>query len=438
MKGTFACALTICASFLNFSIDACNGNIDYCNKRYNEIFGRVRVHNAASYYDSRTWASRWQTSLLGIFSNPVADQSTSFEEQLADLKDPQIYPRVFKFPVHPVEMGSGRYVQITHTLSNREFNTYFDDYTKFLSYFPRIREWIREFIRRNILWRIDATNMSFTLMLQQLKMFLDENKNEVVTLSLNIFDLALEDMVASFKASGIDSYIHVQDKKSLWPTLRELIDANKRLVIFQDAFRVDGDLADEATRSIIKAEPWVKGFHWSDDFIFGNQWGYTKVEDLGNDSCDIIQDDYIRNQEAYQNRSNPSNKIFDLSQTVTPGMAGTKETALRANAYGFLLAHIKRCYESLGMLPNTVTVDFFDGSRDDLDLIQRICNQPVQGIFNSTPVRRHVNITSCPENLPGTCPAEFLTPIRRRVNGTSGSADGLDACPADFGYKEEL
>ena len=399
--------LFACVGCMRLSAEACNGREDFCDKRYNEIFGQVRIHNAASYFDPRTLRSLMKSSIMYVYPNPVADQSIPFQEQLNDDRIPRLYPRVFKFPLHPVEKNGVRRVWTSHTLSYREFEEKFDHNKYAQALAPWLREKIRTFIKQDVLWRIDATNMPFLDILQQLKEFLDTHKSEVVTLSLNIFDLTLDEFVAVFKESGIYPYIHVQDLNQAWPTLRELIDLNKRLIIFQDEYRIRADSPDTHVAALVKQYPWITGFLWSDDFIFGNRYGFADLEKLENDFCDILNDNYIRDQAAYQNKDRkPENKIFDLSHTVTPGWAADKKITEKANRYDVLVAHIKRCYESLGMLPNTVTLDFYDSDPGCLVAVSDVCNQP--GCDESS-LRSCVDCAPAirlPGNFSDTCPAE--------------------------------
>jgi len=66
-----------------------------------------------------------------------------------------------------------------------------------------------------------------------IKQFLDDNPTEVLTLIIEQY--ATKDQLwKGLKATGLDSYLHAQAEANQWPTLGEMVQSNKRLVMFND------------------------------------------------------------------------------------------------------------------------------------------------------------------------------------------------------------
>lgn len=82
---------------------------------------------------------------------------------------------------------------------------------------------------------------SFADYVKPVKIFLDANPNEVITMLVtNPESIAVEKYGDAFKAAGLDGYAFTPDAKLAmadWPTLGQMIDSGKRLVVFMGASR---------------------------------------------------------------------------------------------------------------------------------------------------------------------------------------------------------
>ena len=69
--------------------------------------------------------------------------------------------------------------------------------------------------------------------LNDIKYFLENNPNEIITIILESYTSsnAIEYEISKV---GLLDYLHIQDVNSLWPTIQSMINSNKRLVIFSD------------------------------------------------------------------------------------------------------------------------------------------------------------------------------------------------------------
>jgi hypothetical protein len=80
----------------------------------------------------------------------------------------------------------------------------------------------------------------FSEILASLKGWLDNHPREVITLQIGNGDdaIRIEEFVPHFQSTGAEQYAYVPNHsldKDQWPTLRELIDSNKRLIVFMGA-----------------------------------------------------------------------------------------------------------------------------------------------------------------------------------------------------------
>lgn len=160
--------------------------------------------------------------------------------------------------------------------------------------------------------------------LVRVKTFLDENPGEIVSFIFESY-ISEADTAAAMVASGLDSYLHEQDSADPWPTLQDLIDSGKRLVVF----------TDDGSASL----PWhlyVWDYAWETNFSFGSASEF---------SCDI-------------NRGSMANSLFILNHFITT-IGGSLAQAKLVNAT-VLEDRAEQCQAESGRLPNFVTLDFVE------------------------------------------------------------------------------
>ena len=321
----------------------------YLDRKYNQVT-QIKIHNATS---------TTQKKLYWFIPNLVANQNNTLDQQLADGM------RAFKVPVHPVAQGAVVVPWATHTLQDREISQYVTEGVAALPLFIRplfagsFKNYVNTTLLHN-LWKIDLTNQPFQEVLVTLKSFLDAHPNEIITLFLNIFDLPKmsQEFLNVFTATGIDTYLHPQAITQEWPTIRELIARNKRLILF----------ADERIP--------LPGFNYSSDFLYSNDYMFKTLDQLNADTgAGVFRDSTWQRKIKYiQNPldlSNPDNTLFDITHIVTPGIAGNAKMAFAANAYDSVMAHIQRSSATLlvtgkTIVPNFIGVDFYDQNMQDL------------------------------------------------------------------------
>ncbi len=155
--------------------------------------------------------------------------------------------------------------------------------------------------------------------------FLDAHPDEVVSI---IFEsnITEADTEVAFLAADLLRYVHVQPVATAWPTLRDLIEADTRLVVFTD----DGGAS----------LPW---HHYVWDYAWETPFSFQAPADF---TCDI-------------NRGSMSNELYILNHFLT-NFIGSPVLANMVNHNPLFIDRAQQCQTESGRLPNFVTVDFYD------------------------------------------------------------------------------
>jgi hypothetical protein len=155
--------------------------------------------------------------------------------------------------------------------------------------------------------------------------FLHRNRGEVVTIIFESYTTAAA-IEAAFASSGADRYVHAHAAGAPWPTLRELIDRDERLVVFTDK---EGGAHDWYL------DVWAHAFETP-----------FAAETVADFTCDL-------------GRGNGANPLFIFNHFLTNPLAVPAE-APTVNADPFLVDRARTCTQARGHLANFVTVDFYD------------------------------------------------------------------------------
>jgi len=246
--------------------DGCNGDRDLCHRRYDAV-AYATTHNAMS-------------SQTAGFLAP--NQRLGLRRQLDD------GVRALMLDSHYLFARGGRTPMLCHKLC----------------------------------WAGQAT---LAAGLREVAAFLQAHPREVVTIILES-RVSAEDTRAAFVAAGLGDRLHVQKHGARWPTLGEMIAADRRLVVFTDR---DGGA-------------WP-GYH--------AQWHHTF------ENPHAAWDD--RSFACKVNRGRGDNALFVLNHFVSNPLPDRAQSA-RVNQRASLLGHLQRCARERGRWPNFVTVDHYD------------------------------------------------------------------------------
>lgn len=169
----------------------------------------------------------------------------------------------------------------------------------------------------------------FTSVLQDIKVFLDDNPNEVVTIILECYTMASE-IEKDLKSIGLFNYLYAHTNTQ-WPTLQEMIENNTRLVLFTD--RKDAALEQN----------W---YHYIWDHAIETHFTVHNVNDF---NCDF-------------NRGDSTKELFILNHFATKSLLGTgnKRASEVANTNPFFINRVLQCYHATQKFPNFITVDFVE------------------------------------------------------------------------------
>ena len=159
--------------------------------------------------------------------------------------------------------------------------------------------------------------------LGELRAFLEANPREVLTIIFEAY-ISPEQTAAAFEESGLAVYVHTLQADGPFPTLGEMVDADRRLVVLSDS---------------PGGPPWHHDV-WS--YAFETHWSVDTIEDF----------------DCAPNRGDPAHPLFILNHFITNPVAFFR-VAEQANAEAVLLDHAQRCLAAFGRVPNFVTVDFY-------------------------------------------------------------------------------
>jgi len=161
--------------------------------------------------------------------------------------------------------------------------------------------------------------------LAAIRAFLDRHPDEVVSIIFESYISELDTQTA-FLDSGLLAYTHAQPAAAPWPSLRELVENDTRLVVF----------TDDSGATL----PW---HHYVWNHAWETHFSFSAPEDF---SC-------------AKNRGSLANPLFILNHFLTRAV-GSPALAEMVNHNPLFLSRAQQCQAESGRLPNFVTVDFFD------------------------------------------------------------------------------
>lgn len=160
--------------------------------------------------------------------------------------------------------------------------------------------------------------------LKSIKSFMDEHPHEVLAFIVEDH-ITPEQTAQAFKESGLLAYVYTHTQGTPWPTLREMLLSQKRLVVSAES-----------------GGPPPDWYHHAWDLIWDTPYSFKTVDEF---SCAL-------------NRGSQDNDLFLLNHWLGNPLP-TEKLAAAANAYDVLSARAKQCAQEGGQLPNFVAVDFY-------------------------------------------------------------------------------
>lgn len=165
--------------------------------------------------------------------------------------------------------------------------------------------------------------------LNEVRAFLEQNPREVLFIVIQD-EITASDTDLVINQAGLSPYIYTHPEGQPWPTLRELIDSNQRLIIMAEN---EGPPPDWYTNVWNSTEETPYTFIFKEDF-----------------SCE-------------PNRGGTDKPFFLLNHWIQRGAPNRVDAAI-VNDYDFLLARARQCETERGKMPNFIAVNWY--SQGDL------------------------------------------------------------------------
>jgi hypothetical protein len=176
-----------------------------------------------------------------------------------------------------------------------------------------------------------------------IRRWLERHPHEVIALIVEDA-ISPDDTAAAFAASGLLQYAYAHPNGAPWPTLRQLIAADHRVLVMAEKDNGNGRYPwYESAFSIVQETP----------YAVPRPDAFTCVP----------------------NRGSSSNPFFLLNHWVAKEPPRVTD-AEQVNAREFLLARAQKCERERGRLPNFVAVNFYDRG-DVLGVVDALNHVPV-------------------------------------------------------------
>jgi hypothetical protein len=161
-------------------------------------------------------------------------------------------------------------------------------------------------------------------MLEGVRSFLVAHPGEVLVLVIEDY-VAPADVAAAFQESGLERFVYRGAAKPPWPTLRELVDSDQRVLV----------LGENDTSGV----PW---YHPAFEVVQETPYKFARPEEF---SC-------------RPNRGGTEAPLFQLNHWIETTPTPKPSNAAIVNAHDFLLRRARQCQRERGRLPNILAVDF--------------------------------------------------------------------------------
>ncbi|HZR83571.1 MAG TPA: hypothetical protein VFD92_20925 [Candidatus Binatia bacterium] len=159
--------------------------------------------------------------------------------------------------------------------------------------------------------------------LASVRAFMDENPNEVLAFVIQD-GISNEATEAAFVESGLVRYVYTHEPGSAWPTLRDMIARDERLLVMAEG-----------------SGPPPAWYHYAYDLSWDTPYTFAREEDF---SCEL-------------NRGRRENDLFQINHWLSTPFS-MPENGERVNRFDVLWARVDRCRNETGRIPNFVVVDY--------------------------------------------------------------------------------
>lgn len=291
---------------------ACNGRPEYCARRLDEI-AIPTTHNSNAARDSKV-----------LFPNQRHTMARQLRDGIRGFQIDAFLGSVRRTLGHPVV-----FTDLGHLAQSRFGDSVGPEAT-------RVAQQLRRRVGRppsdapeDVFLCHNYCELGAVRMLDEAKTldrFLQRHRNEVVVWIVQD-ELPAERLESVLRASGLAQRLATLDPSAPLPTLGELIERDRRLVVGLERGDLGPAIPNVFDRGLVQEVP----------------FRYERVADLrGTEGC-------------RPRRGRADAPLFQFNHWITPA---SRDAARRINAYDFLLDRARRCAQVRHHLANLVAVDF--------------------------------------------------------------------------------
>ena len=162
--------------------------------------------------------------------------------------------------------------------------------------------------------------------LKEMDDFLVMHPDEVVIIVVQDEGVSPADVAGCFERSGLIDLVYKGPVTKPWPTLREMVESDQRVVV----------MAENHWEGV----PW---YHGAFEVCQETPYKFEKPEDMSNQP----------------GRGGPGGSLLLMNSWIETTPAPLPSNAEIVNAYDFLLKRALACKQERGMMPNLIAVDFY-------------------------------------------------------------------------------
>ena len=184
---------------------------------------------------------------------------------------------------------------------------------------------------------LGATSLVETL--GRMRDFLVANPGEILIIVIQDEGVTPEDIAKCFEESGLIDFVYRGPVTGPWPTLREMVESDQRVVV----------MAENNSAGV----PW---YHQAFEVMQETPYTFKDTTEFS----------------EKPNRGGPGGTLLLMNHWIESTPMPKPSNAEVVNAYDFLLRRARRCQAVRGKLPNLVAVDFY--ATGDLIRVTRTLN----------------------------------------------------------------
>jgi hypothetical protein len=161
--------------------------------------------------------------------------------------------------------------------------------------------------------------------LREIRDFVVSHPDEIIILIVEDY-VTPQDLASAFDKAGFADLVYTGNPAPPWPTLRQLIESGRRVLVFTESGR-----------------PGVSWLHPAFATFRETPYSFHKVEEF---SCRA-------------NRGGDAGSLFQINHWIDTTPTPKPSNAAIVNAYPFLLARAEQCAAERHHIPNLIAVDFY-------------------------------------------------------------------------------